>query len=161
MQITIITVGKLKEAYWRDAVSEYMKRMGGYAKTTIVEVAEEKSPDKPSNKDIDLVLEKEGSRILEKIGEKDYVVALAIEGKVLTSTAFADYLENVMVQGVGRGHMVFVIGGSFGLSKQVLGRAQQLLSLSALTFPHQLARVLLLEQIYRAYKIIKKEPYHK
>ncbi len=159
MNIRILCVGKLKEQYLRDAVSEYTKRLGRYAKTEICEVADEKTPDMASRAECLQILEKEGERILSKIHDQDCVIALAIDGRKYNSEGFSQLIEGCM--GSGRSTLDFVIGGSLGLSDRVLGRADYKVSFSDMTFPHQLMRVILSEQIYRAFKIMRKEPYHK
>ncbi len=143
----------------RDAVAEYEKRLTRYVKLDVVEVADEKTPDGASEKEEDRIREKEGERLLRQIKEDDHVVALAISGKQYDSLAFARRLDGFALR--GRSRVVFVIGGSLGLSEQVLARADEELSFSKMTFPHQLMRVILLEQIYRGYRIIRGEPYHK
>ena len=160
MKITILSVGKLKEKYWKQAIAEYEKRLGPYTKVEIIEVPDEKAPENMSDKEIEQVKEKEGEKILSKIEDSDYVVSLEILGKQMTSEKFADFIQNEMLEGFGR-NMVFVIGGSNGLSKEVSNRSNYKLSFSKMTFPHQLMRVVLLEQIYRAYRIINGHPYHK
>ena len=159
MKITLITVGKIKEKYFTDAISEYSKRLSRYCKLDIVEVADEKTPDGASEGLENQIKEKEGERILAKIPDGAYVVALAIEGKQLSSEELADKMEKWNVLGVS--HLVFIIGGSLGLAQKVLSRADFKLSFSPMTFPHQLMRVILLEQIYRSFRIRNHEPYHK
>lgn len=159
MRITVIAVGKIKEKYFTDAVAEYAKRLSRYGKLEIVEVADEKTPDGASPAEEMQIKEKEGDRILKAIRDGSYVVALAIEGKKLTSEKLADFIEKRGVE--GESHLTFVIGGSLGLDKRVLARANYLLSFSDMTFPHQLMRVILLEQVYRSFRIIHHEPYHK
>lgn len=159
MKITILCVGKLKEKFMRDAVNEYTKRLSRYVKLEVIEVADEKTPDHASLKEEELIREKEGERLLRHIKGDDHVIALAITGVQYDSIAFSRRLDGFGMS--GKGHVVFVIGGSLGLSEQVLGRADEELSFSKMTFPHQLMRVILLEQIYRAYRIIRGEPYHK
>ena len=149
MKITLITVGKIKERFFEDAIAEYSKRLSRYCKLEIIQVADEKTPDGASENVERQIKEKEGQRILAQIREGAYVIALAIEGK----------MQKLGVE--GKGHLVFVIGGSLGLSKEVMDRADHALSFSKMTFPHQLMRVILLEQIYRSFKIIAGEPYHK
>ena len=146
MNITLICVGKLKEEYWRQAQEEYAKRLTRYGTLQVVEVRERDD------------IEKEGEDILKRIREEDYLIALAIEGKTIDSITLSRYLENLSIQ--GKSNMTFVIGGSLGLSKVVLERADLRLSFSKLTFPHQMIRIFLLEQIYRSYKIMKGEVYH-
>lgn len=159
MKITIITVGKIKEKFFRDAIDEYAKRLGKYIKLNIVEVADEKTKEDASDNEIALVKGKEGERILGVIKDDGYVICLAIEGKMLDSVALSEYIEKLQIQGCS--HIYFVIGGSLGLSDEVLKRADYKLSFSPMTFPHQLMRVVLLEQIYRSYRIMNHEPYHK
>lgn len=159
MKITLITVGKIKEKYFSDAIAEYAKRLSRYCKLEIVEVADEKTPDGASEALENQIKEKEGERILAKVPEGAYVVALAIEGKQLDSEELADKMEKWNVNGVS--HLVFIIGGSLGLTPKVLNRSDFKLSFSKMTFPHQLMRVVLLEQIYRSFRIRNNEPYHK
>lgn len=159
MKITIVCVGKIKEKFYRDALDEYIKRLGRYCKVEIAEVSDEKTLEEASEKEENLVKEKEGERILSKIKEDSYVIALAIEGKKLSSTELADKIESLTIN--GKSHITFVIGGSLGLAKTVLDKSDMLLSFSDMTFPHQLMRVILAEQIYRSYRIINNEPYHK
>lgn len=159
MKITIIAVGKIKEKYFTGAVEEYRKRLGRYCKLTITELADEKTPDGASPAQERQIKEKEGERILKAISDGAYVIALAIEGRTLNSRQLADRMEHLTVQ--GESHLIFIIGGSLGLDGRVLARADELLSFSAMTFPHQLMRVILLEQIYRSFRIIHNEPYHK
>lgn len=159
MRITIVCVGKLKEKYWQDAIAEYSKRLSRYHKLEIVELPDEKAPETMSPAQEEEVKKKEGERILKAIKDDAFVVALAIEGKGLTSEGLADFMAKKAVGGVS--HMAFVIGGSLGLSAEVMKRADFALSFSAMTFPHQMMRVILLEQIYRAERINRKEPYHK
>lgn len=159
MKITLITVGKIKEKYFTDAIAEYAKRLSRYCKLDIVEVADEKTPDGASESLENQIKEKEGERILSKIPDGAYVIALAIEGKQLDSEELAEKMEKWNVNGVS--HLVFIIGGSLGLTPKVLNRADFNLSFSKMTFPHQLMRVVLLEQIYRSFRIRNNEPYHK
>ena len=159
MKITIITVGKIKEKYLKDAIAEYSKRLSRYCKLEILEVADEKTPDGASEIVEENIREKEGERILKLIKEDAYVITLEINGKMLTSEELADRIETLGIQ--GKSHLVFVIGGSIGLGRKVLRRSDYALSVSKMTFPHQLMRVILLEQIYRRYRIINHEPYHK
>lgn len=159
MRITLITVGKIKEKYLEDAIAEYGKRLSRYCKLDIVQVADEKTPDKASQVLETQIKEKEGERILNHIRDGAYVIALAIDGKLESSEALAAQIENLGVSGVS--NIQFIIGGSLGLSKAVLDRADFKLSFSPMTFPHQLMRVILLEQVYRGYRIIAGEPYHK
>lgn len=159
MKITILCVGKCKEKYMQQAVAEYVKRLSRYVKMQIIEVPDEKTPEGASTRQEEQIKEKEGKRLLEKIRPEDEVVVLAIEGEQMKSEEFAHQINQYGI--CGKGNVVFVIGGSLGLSHEVMKRANQKLSFSKMTFPHQLMRVILLEQIYRAYRIIKKEPYHK
>ena len=156
MKITIFCVGKLKERYWQDAIAEYSKRLSRYDKLEIIEVPDEKAPETMSAAQEAAVMEKEGQRILKYVRDDMYVVALAIQGKTYTSEGLAQMLEKKALNGVS--HIAFVIGGSLGLSPEVLNRAEEKISFSAMTFPHQLMRVILLEQIYRAEKINHHEP---
>ena len=159
MKITVVTVGKIKEKYFTDAIAEYSKRLSRYCKLEIIQVADEKTPDGASEALETQIKEKEGERILSNIKDGSFVVALAIDGQMLDSEQLADKIEKWGVSGISQ--IVFVIGGSLGLSKAVLFRADYKLSFSKMTFPHQLMRVILLEQIYRSYRIIANEPYHK
>lgn len=159
MKITICCVGKVKESYFRAAIEEYKKRLSPYCKLEIAEVADEKTPDKASAALEQEILRKEGERLLKKIREDAYVIALAIAGKSMDSVSFAKKLDQLAVQGTS--HIQFVIGGSLGLHESVLKRANMQLSFSAMTYPHQLMRVILLEQIYRSYRINSNAPYHK
>lgn len=159
MKITVIAVGKIKEKYLKDALAEYSKRLSRYCKLEIIEVADEKTPDQASKAAEDLIRAKEGERILKHIRDDMYVITLEIEGKMLTSEEFADKIETLGVQ--GKSSIAFVIGGSIGLGKEVLKRSDFALSFSKMTFPHQLMRVVLLEQVYRGYRIMHGEPYHK
>ena len=159
MKITFITVGKIKEKYLRDAIAEYSKRLSRYCKLEVIEVADEKTPDQASEAVNRQIKEKEGARILGVLKPDAYVIALAIQGKMASSEELAEKIERLGVSGIS--HIQFVIGGSLGLSEQVLSRADEQLSFSRMTFPHQLMRVILLEQIYRSYRIICHEPYHK
>lgn len=159
MKITVVTVGKIKEKYFVDAIAEYAKRLSRYCKLEIIQVADEKTPDGASEALEAQIKDKEGERILSNIKDGSFVVALAIEGQMLDSEELAAKIEKWGVSGISQ--IVFVIGGSLGLSKAVLNRADYKLSFSRMTFPHQLMRVVLLEQIYRSYRIISNEPYHK
>lgn len=159
MKITILCVGKVKEKFYRDAIGEYQKRLSRYCKLEIVEVTDEKTPDGVSETVENQIKEKEGNRILSKIREEDYVIALAIDGKMQDSVELSKNIQQLGVR--GKSSIVFVIGGSLGLSEEVLKRANKKLSFSKMTFPHQLMRVILLEQVYRSYRIMNGEPYHK
>lgn len=160
MLIKIVAVGKIKEKFYKDALAEYEKRMKSYNKVEIVEVADEKAPETLSSKEVDQVKTAEGEKILAKIKDDSFVVTLEIKGKVLDSIQFARLIQDEMLDGFGR-DLVFVIGGSNGLGENVLKRSNYKLSFGKMTYPHQLMRVILMEQIYRAYRIINKEPYHK
>lgn len=159
MKITLITLGKIKEKYLKDAIAEYSKRLSRYCKLEIVEVADEKTPDNASDTVEDAIRDKEGERILKYIKEDAYVITLEIAGKMLTSEEMAEKIDKLGVQGTS--HIIFIIGGSIGLGREILKRSDYALSFSKMTFPHQLMRVILLEQIYRSYRIINHEPYHK
>ena len=159
MKITIITVGKIKEKYFTDAIAEYSKRLSRYCKLEIIQVADEKTPDGASEALETQIKDKEGERILSNIKDGSYVVALAIEGNMLDSEELAEKIEKWGVSGVSQ--IVFVIGGSLGLSRAVLNRADYKLSFSRMTFPHQLMRVILAEQLYRAMNILDGGKYHK
>ena len=159
MKITIIAVGKLKEKYLKDAISEYSKRLSAYCRFQIIEVADEKTPEQAGDAAESAVREKEGSRILKHIKEDMYVITMEIGGRQLSSEELAEKIGSLGIQ--GKGSLSFVIGGSIGLGQNVLTRSDYALSFSKLTFPHQLMRVILSEQIYRSFKILKGEPYHK
>lgn len=159
MKITLVTVGKIKEKFFEDAIKEYSKRLSRYCKLEILQVADEKTPEGASEAVELQIKEKEGQRILSLIRDDAYVIALAIEGKMLDSEELAERIEKLGVSGISQ--IVFVIGGSLGLSAQVMKRADYALSFSRMTFPHQLMRVVLLEQIYRSYRIMNRQPYHK
>lgn len=159
MRITVVCVGKIKEKYFTMAIDEYAKRLSRYCKLNIIEVPDEKTPDQASEAEELQIKKKEGERILSNIKDQAYVIALAIQGKMLDSVELAKKLESLGTYGDSQ--IVFVIGGSLGLSEEVLARANMKLSFSPMTFPHQLMRVVLLEQVYRAYRINCGEPYHK
>jgi 23S rRNA (pseudouridine1915-N3)-methyltransferase len=159
MKITLICVGKLKEKYLSEGVEEYAKRLSRYCSLDIIELADEKTPDNASQTMEELIKKKEGDRILKAIREDAYCIALAIEGKMLSSEELAEKIDTLGVSGTS--HICFIIGGSLGLSQEVLKRADYKLSFSKMTFPHQLMRMILLEQIYRAYRINTNQPYHK
>lgn len=159
MNIKLITVGKLKEKYLVQGINEYVKRLGAYGKIQIIEVPDEKAPENLSEAQMLQVKEKEGERILAKIKDGEYVFALAIEGKNPSSEAFAKQLEQLQIQ--GKSQFVFVIGGSLGLSQAVMQRSNAQISFGKMTYPHQLMRLILVEQIYRAMRINHGEPYHK
>lgn len=159
MKITCVVVGKIKEKYFTDAIKEYSKRLSRYCKLEILELADEKTPDGASEAEELAIREKEGERILKALKDDAYVIALAIEGKMLDSVELSRKIESLGVGGTS--HIAFVIGGSLGLAPAVMKRADYALSFSRMTFPHQLMRVVLLEQLYRSYRIMKHEPYHK
>ena len=159
MKITIVCVGKVKEKYLRDAIAEYEKRLSRYCKLQVIEVADEKTPDGASTVVEDQIREREAERILKNLRPDDPVVTLEIEGKQMDSVDFAQKMEQMGVEGVS--HIQFVIGGSLGLHEKVSKVSGWKLSFSKMTFPHQLMRVILLEQIYRGYRIMSGEPYHK
>lgn len=159
MNITLITVGKIKEKFLRDAIDEYSKRLSKYCKLEVIEVSDEKTPDNASEKEELQIKEKEGAQILSKIKDNAYVIAMDLKGKTLSSEEFSSFIDNCGIQ--GNSNLVFIIGGSLGLSQDVLNRANYKLCFSKMTFPHQLFRVMLLEQIYRGFRIMKGEPYHK
>lgn len=159
MRITLICVGKLKETYFTMGVAEYVKRLSRYCTLEIIELADEKTPDNAGEALELIIKKKEGERILKAIKEDSYCIALAIEGTMLSSEELADKINTLGI--AGNSHISFIIGGSLGLSEEVLKRADYKLSFSKMTFPHQLMRVILLEQIYRAYRIISNQPYHK
>lgn len=159
MRITVICVGKIKEDFYRKAVSEFEKRLSKYCKLEIIEVQDEKTPDNASEALEEQIKEKEAVRILKHIKEDAYVYTLEIEGKNPDSVSFANQINQLAIH--GKSHIQFIIGGSLGLHQSVTERSDQALSFSKMTFPHQLMRVVLLEQIYRSYRIIMGEPYHK
>ena len=159
MNIEIICVGSLKEKYWKAAVNEYSSRLSGYIKLGITEVREVKLPAKSGNAEERFVKNEEGTMILKKIKDRSYVIALDVQGKSMSSEILAQRINDLGIS--GRSHITFVIGGSLGLSDQVLKKADLRLSFSAMTFPHQMMRVILLEQIYRVFKINNNETYHK
>ncbi len=159
MNITIIAVGKLKEKYLKQGIAEFMKRLTPYAKVDIVELRDEKAPEHLGKSEREEVKNKEGERILAQIQPTTHVIALAIEGNMMTSEQLADRLDHLATR--GKSKIAFVIGGSLGLSSAVMQRANETLSFSKMTFPHQLMRLILVEQVYRAFKINRGEPYHK
>ncbi len=159
MQYTILCVGKIKERFYSDAVTEYRKRLSRYGTTEIIEVSDEKTPDH-APESIELqIKQKEAERLLKHMRDNMYIIALDLQGKEFDSLAFSDHLEKIMLR--GNSHITFVIGGSLGLHPSVLQRADERICFSKMTFPHQLMRVILLEQIYRANRIQKGQPYHK
>ena len=159
MKIKIVTVGKLKEKYLKDGIAEYTKRISRFAKLEMIELTDEKTPDKASELENQKILETEGERILSKVGERDFVVVLAIEGKILSSEEFSKQLEQASIKGYST--LTFIIGGSLGLAPVVKNRANLSVSFGRLTLPHQLMRLVLVEQIYRAFTIQQGSPYHK
>ena len=159
MKIKIVTVGKLKEKYLKDGIAEYSKRISRFAAVEMIELADEKTPDRASDSENEKILDLEGNRILSKIGDREFVVVLAIEGKTLSSEEFSKQLEQASINGSST--LTFVIGGSLGLCKEVKKRANLSVSFGRLTLPHQLMRLVLIEQIYRAFTIQQGSPYHK
>lgn len=159
MKITVLCVGKIKEKYFTMAIDEYSKRLSRYVKLEITSVADEKTPDGASDAVENAIRDKEGKRILANLKEDSYVITLEIEGKMLDSVELSKKIESIGVS--GKGHITFIIGGSLGLSDEVKSKSDYKLSFSKMTFPHQLMRVVLLEQIYRSYRILGNEPYHK
>ncbi|UUV15139.1 23S rRNA (pseudouridine(1915)-N(3))-methyltransferase RlmH [Clostridioides difficile] len=159
MNISIVVVGKIKEKYLKLGIDEFKKRLSKYCKLEIIELDDEKAPENLSAKEMEIIKDKEGKKILGKIKHNSYVIALAIDGKSLSSEELAKAMSDLAVR--GNSSLCFIIGGSLGLSDEVLGRADYRLSFSRMTFPHQMMRLILLEQIYRAYRINNGEPYHK
>lgn len=159
MKITILCVGKVKEKFYRDAIDEFSKRLSRYCKLEIIEVSDEKTEEQASDNEIRMVKEKEGERLIKNIKEDAFVITLCIDGKQLDSEELSEKIEKLGIQGTS--HIYFIIGGSLGLADAVIKRADFKLSFSKMTFPHQLMRVILLEQIYRSYRIMNNEPYHK
>jgi 23S rRNA (pseudouridine1915-N3)-methyltransferase len=159
MKITIVTVGKLKEKYLKQGIEEYLKRLSAYAKVDIVEVADEKAPENMSEAEMNEVKRKEGERILSHIGQDTYVITLEIGGKMISSEQLAEKMDQLATY--GKSKVAFVIGGSLGISEEVQKRGDFSLSFSKMTFPHQLMRLILVEQVYRGFRIIRGEPYHK
>ena len=159
MKIKVVTVGKLKEKYLKDGIAEYSKRISRFAKLEMIELADEKTPDKASESENQKILEIEGQRILSKVSDRDFVIVLAIEGKTFSSEEFSKQLEEASIKGFST--LTFIIGGSLGLAQGVKKRANLSVSFGRLTFPHQLMRLVLVEQIYRAFTIQQGSPYHK
>ena len=159
MNINIVCVGKIKEKYLKLGIDEFKKRLSKYCKLDIIELDDEKAPENLSDKEITIIKDKEGKKILSKVKANSYVIALAIDGKNISSEELADTMSKLAVR--GNSNITFIIGGSLGLSDEVLSRADYKLSFSKMTFPHQLMRLILLEQVYRAYRINNGEPYHK
>lgn len=159
MKIKVVTVGKLKEKYLKDGIEEYLKRISRFAKFEMIELADEKTPDRASESENQKILEIEGQRILSKVGDRDFVIVLAIEGKTFSSEEFSKQLEEASIKGFST--LTFIIGGSLGLAQDVKNRANLSVSFGRLTLPHQLMRLVLVEQIYRAFTIQQGSPYHK
>ncbi|WP_226038492.1 23S rRNA (pseudouridine(1915)-N(3))-methyltransferase RlmH [Aquibacillus saliphilus] len=159
MKISIIAVGKLKEKYLKQGIEEYIKRLGAYATIDVIEVPDEKAPENMSQADMNLVKQKEGDKIIAKIPSDAYVISLEIKGDMLSSEQFAKKIDQLAIH--GKSKIVLIIGGSLGLSEQVQKRSDYAMSFSKMTFPHQLMRLVLLEQVYRAFRINRNEPYHK
>ena len=159
MKITILCVGKIKEKYLSAGIAEYVKRLSRYCKLTFCQVPDEKTPDNASENAEEMIRQKEAERLLKYIREDAYLITLEIGGKQLTSEEFSEKIEKLGIQGTS--HIIFVIGGSIGIGKAVLEKSDYALSFSKMTFPHQLIRIFLLEQIYRAFKIANNETYHK
>ena len=159
MKIKVVTVGKLKEKYLKDGISEYSKRISRFTKLEMIEMADEKTPDRASESENQKILEIEGQRILSKVGDRDFVIVLAIEGKTFSSEEFSKQLEEASIKGFST--LTFIIGGSLGLAQDVKNRANLSVSFGRLTLPHQLMRLVLVEQIYRAFTIQQGSPYHK
>ena len=159
MKIKMICVGKLKEKYLEEGVKEYLKRLSAYCDVEVIEVGDERIPENPSLAEEMIVKSKEGRRILDKVKQDDYMILLDVQGKEVDSIQFAESIEDCMLH--GKSTIDFVLGGSLGHGEDVLTRANKRISFSKMTFPHQLMRVILAEQIYRAFKIIRKETYHK
>ncbi len=159
MNIKIIAVGKIKEKYIKEGISEFSKRLSRYCSLDIVEVSDEKAPENLSKRQMEEVKKKEGEKILKKIPSSAYVISLVIDGKRLSSEDLAEKISNLMVN--GNNDICFIIGGSLGLSEDIINRSDFKISFSKMTFPHQLMRLILLEQVYRGFRIMKGEPYHK
>ena len=159
MKVTVLSVGKIKEKYLKDGIEEYSKRLSKYCKLNIIEVADEKTPDQAGEAVEESIREKEGERLLKHLKEDAFVMTLEIQGNQITSEEMANKIEKLGVTGTS--DIIFVIGGSIGLSSSVLARSDFAMSFSKMTFPHQLMRLILLEQVYRSYRIIQGEPYHK
>ncbi len=159
MNIKIISVGKIKEDYLKTGIKEYAKRLSKYCNLEMTEVKDEKAPENLSEKDIEIIKNIEGKRILSKINNKEYIISLAINGKQLSSIALANKMNDIL--NYHSSEICFIIGGSLGLSREVLNKAHFRLSFSNMTFPHQLMKLILLEQIYRSFRINNNDPYHK
>lgn len=159
MNINIIAVGKIKEKYIKAGIDEFSKRLSRYAKLKIIEIADEKAPENLSKKEMEGVMEREGNKIISKIPQNSYIISLVIEGKHISSEIMSKKMEDIMIS--GNNDITFIIGGSLGLSNGVKEMSDYKLSFSKMTFPHQIMRLILLEQIYRSFRIMKNEPYHK
>lgn len=159
MNIRIIAVGKIKEKFMQEGIKEYSKRLSRYCNLEIIEVDDEKAPDNLSEKEMEQIKQKEGEKILSKIPSNSYIITLEIKGKQLSSEELSEKIESLMIEGIS--DITFIIGGSLGLSKEISQKSNFKLSFSKMTFPHQLMRVVLLEQIYRGFRIMRNEPYHK
>ena len=159
MKIRVIAVGKIKEKFIKQAIDEFKKRISRYASLKIIEVNDEKAPENLSQKDIEIIKNKEGERIIKKLPQSSYIIALTIDGKQLSSEELSEKMEDLMLGGIS--DITFIIGGSLGLSDEVISKSKYKLSFSKMTFPHQLMRLILLEQVYRGFKIMRNEPYHK
>ena len=159
MNISIIAVGKIKEKYIQEGIKEFSKRLSRYCSLEIIEVDDEKAPENLSKKEMDIVKSKEGDKILAKIPQNSFIISLEIKGKELSSEELSKKMGDLMIDGIN--HISFIIGGSLGLSDEVISRSNFKLSFSKMTFPHQLMRLILLELIYRGFRIMKNEPYHK
>lgn len=159
MNINIIAVGKIKEKYIKEGIAEFSKRLSRYASLKIIEINDEKAPENLSDKEMEMIKDKEGSKIIEKISQNAYVISLTIEGKQISSEGLSEKIGEIMLG--GQSDITFIIGGSLGLSNEVVSKSHYQLSFSKMTFPHQLMRLILLEQVYRSFRIMKGEPYHK
>lgn len=159
MNINIIAVGKIKEKYIKEGIKEFSKRLSRYASLKIIEINDEKAPENLSDRDMQIVKEKEGEKIIQKLSQSSYLIALTIDGKQLSSEELSEKMGDIMLE--GGSDITFVIGGSLGLSDEVVNKCKYKLSFSKMTFPHQLIRIILLEQIYRSFRIMRGEPYHK
>lgn len=159
MNITILCVGKIKEKYLKEGITEYKKRLSKYVKLTIIEVADEKAPENLSLKEIEMIKDKEGLKLLSKLPKDSYLISLEINGKTLSSEQLASKIEEIKTY--NSSHIVFAIGGSNGLSNEIIQKSNYSLSFGKMTFPHQLMRMILLEQVYRSFRINNNEPYHK
>lgn len=159
MKITILCVGKIKENYFKMGIEEYVKRLGRYCKLEIIEVSDEKTPDHASVAEEEIIKKREGDRLLSLMKEGAYTIALAIDGKEYDSVQFAKKIDNLGI--IGESHIIFLIGGSLGLDQRIIESVKEKISFSKMTFPHQMMRMILLEQIYRSYRITLNQPYHK